>query len=89
MPYCELNSEIAALEFFAGNGAAHLYASDPDQGALMIGDLEPGETLATLVYNNQATKIAAWITEQLWRPVPDGRGLGSRNPEDENSIRRS
>jgi streptomycin 6-kinase len=73
VPNPELTSEIAALQFYDGRGIARLYASDPEQGALLIEQLEPGTTLAEVEDDEQAVAIAAGVMRQLWQPAPQQR----------------
>ncbi len=70
VPNQELSSEIAALEFFQGQGIAELYAADLELGALLIEELRPGRMLAHLEDDDQATTIAAGVMQALWRPAP-------------------
>lgn len=73
VPNKELNSEIAALEFYQGRGIAEIYAADPELGALLIEELRPGRMLSTLEDDDQATTIAAGVMQALWRPAPNQR----------------
>ena len=68
----ELETEIAALKLYAGQGAVRLLASDAAAGILLLEQLVPGAQLETLRHHDddQATLIAAAMMEQLWQPVP-------------------
>jgi streptomycin 6-kinase len=72
VPNPELTSEIAALHFYAGQGIAQIYASDAEEGILLIEQLDPGVTLADLEDDDHETTIAAGIMRELWRPAPAG-----------------
>jgi streptomycin 6-kinase len=68
----ETRNEIAALRLWAGDGAAHLLAADPDMGALLTEQLQPGTMLTAVAAQDDdaATAIAAETLRRLWRPVP-------------------
>jgi streptomycin 6-kinase len=70
VPNNELTSEMAALEFYAGQGMVQLYAADAKLGAILLEELRPGTMLATLEDDDQATVIAAGLLGQVWRPAP-------------------
>jgi streptomycin 6-kinase len=73
----ETRSEIAALQLWAGDGSARLLAEDADQGALLLERLEPGTLLVEVAETDDdaATRIAAGLLRQLWRPATEGSGL--------------
>jgi streptomycin 6-kinase len=75
----ETRTEIAALQFWNGHGAARLLDADPDLGALLLERLEPGTMLSELAATDDdaATLIAAGVLRQLWRPAPAGHALRS------------
>jgi streptomycin 6-kinase len=73
VPNAELTSEIAALEFYEGQGMVQLYAADVELGALLLEVLRPGTLLAALEDDDQATIIAAGLMRQVWRPPPAER----------------
>lgn len=85
VPNPELTSEIAALQHFNGEGAVKLFAAIPEDGALLLEKLEPGEPVLDLDDDRSATSIAAGLIRQLHRPPPEngpfpsitdwGRGL--------------
>lgn len=70
VPNRELSTEIAALELYAGRGAVQLLAADAERGLLLLERLLPGEPLADLGSDEQATAIAAEVMQQMWRPLP-------------------
>jgi streptomycin 6-kinase len=69
-PDRELLTEAEALRLFDGRGAVRLLEADLDQGALLLERLQPGEPLAALTDDEEATAIAAQVMRRLWRPVP-------------------
>jgi streptomycin 6-kinase len=71
--------EIAALRLWDGQGAARLLAAEPDSGALLVERIEPGAMLVTVADadDDAATRIAADLLRQLWRPLPPRHGLQS------------
>jgi streptomycin 6-kinase len=71
VPNRELTSEIAALRLYNGRGVCHLLEGDADKGMLLLERLLPGRRLAALEDDEQATRIAAGVMRQLWRPVPE------------------
>ena len=72
VPCAELRNEIAALTCYDGRGCVRLLEADIEQGVFLLERLEPGITLDALFpYDDaQATRIAARVMRQLWRPVP-------------------
>ena len=68
----ENRQEGAALSRYAGDGAALLYASDPDTGALLMERLEPGTQLADHPDRDMAIDVACALLRRLRRPVPAG-----------------
>jgi streptomycin 6-kinase len=73
VPNRELTSEIAALRYYNGHGACRLLEADAEKGMLLLERLQPGRTLSTLVNDERATRIAAEVMRQLWRPAPENR----------------
>lgn len=71
-PNPELTREIAALRYYAGDGACRILAADAARGALLLERLRPGETLAAVASADDvaATRIGAAVMRRLWRPVP-------------------
>ncbi len=69
-PGRELLTEIAALRFYDGHGIAQLLDADPEWGALVLERLVPGVMLSEVPDDEEATRIAAGVMRQLWRPLP-------------------
>lgn len=69
-PTGEFVQEAAALRLCAGNGMAQLLASDDAAEVMLLERLLPGTTLLTLEDDEEATRIAAHVMRQIWRPVP-------------------
>lgn len=67
----ELRHEMAALQQYAGQGAVRLLTADPDNGLCLLARLQPGTSLASLPDDDAATRIAAMVMQQLWRPWPE------------------
>lgn len=74
VPNRELKSGIATLRSYNGRGACRLLAADPGQGMTLLERLQPGRMASTLEDDEEATRIAAHVMSQLWRPVPENRG---------------
>ena len=72
VPHPELRSEIAAMQLFAGQGAARVLDADPERGLLLLERVFPGDVLATLcpTHDDVATRIAANVMLRLWRTLP-------------------
>ena len=67
--------EIEALRLYAGKGIARLLQADPPASALLLERLRPGVMLSTLEDDAAATRIAAGVMRQLWRPAPGAHGF--------------
>ncbi len=76
-PGRELLTEIAALRFYDGHGIAQLLDADPEWGALLLERLVPGMMLSEVPDDAEATRIAAEVMRQLWRPLPPDHGFRS------------
>jgi streptomycin 6-kinase len=70
VPNRELTSEISALRFCEGRGTVRLLEADDEHFMLLLERLRPGEMLASLNDDDQATYIAADVMLNLWRPAP-------------------
>ena len=70
VPNPELNAEIASLRIFDGRGAVRLLEADVEKGILLIERVSPGDVLASVSDDDQATRVAAQTMRNLWRPVP-------------------
>lgn len=69
-PGVELRCEIEALRLYDGRGCARLLAAAPENGAMLLEQLRPGTMLVTMAGDEAATRIAAGVMQQLWRPLP-------------------
>lgn len=71
VPNKELTSEMAALRLSNGEGLVRLIESDPARGIILMERVRPGKMLAEAVSDDvAATRIAASVMRQMWRPVP-------------------
>ena len=68
VPHRELTSEIASLRIFEGRGTVRLLEADAELGMLLLERLRPGQMLASLTDDAQATHIAADVMLSLRRP---------------------
>ena len=75
VPNRELTSEINTLRVYAGQGACRLLEADPEAGMLLLERLRPGQMLAMLENDDQATLIAAQLMEKIHRPVLQQEGF--------------
>ena len=58
---------MAALKLFDGKGAVRLLEADEGRAMFLLERLQPGEMLATLSDDEQATHIAADVMLNLWK----------------------
>lgn len=70
VPNPELARQIRALDLYAGTAAVRLLDSDEDRGMMLLERIEPGDTLASLADDEQATRAAAHVMRDLWKPLP-------------------
>jgi streptomycin 6-kinase len=70
MPNPELNSEMAALKLFNGDGACQLLACDEERGFLLLERINPGTVLADLTDDDERTNIATDVMQKICREVP-------------------
>lgn len=66
----EFQTELAALDAFAGRGMVRLLAADPSVPAMLLERIEPGLPLTTLADDEAATRLAAELLRDFWPPVP-------------------
>ena len=66
----EFLCEQAALRFYDGAGCARLLEAAPELGATLLERLAPGTMLSELADDEEATRIAASLMAELWRPAP-------------------
>jgi streptomycin 6-kinase len=71
VPNPELTSEMEALRLYDGQGAVRLIDSDAGKGMLIEERLRPGNMLAEMQDDEQATRIAAGVMQALWKPAPE------------------
>jgi streptomycin 6-kinase len=62
----EIDSELAALRLFNGEGACRLIEYDEERYWMLLERLHPGLTLATLEDDEEATHIAAEVMKRIW-----------------------
>jgi len=70
VPNPELARQIRALELYAGTASVRLLDSDEHRGMMLLERIEPGYTLASLADDEQATRAAAQVMRDLWKPLP-------------------
>ena len=85
VPNPELNSEMAALKLFNGDGACQLFECDEDRGFLLLERLNPGTMLADLTDDDERTNIAIDVMQKIWKPV-DSLESGSSLPAAEQQA---
>jgi streptomycin 6-kinase len=70
VPNSDMESEIAALRLFNGEGACRLIDYDEEKSWMLMERLRPGVMLSTLENDEEATHIAADVIQKIWRPAP-------------------
>jgi streptomycin 6-kinase len=75
VPTREVETEIAALRLWAGNGGVELLEAIPEKGALLLERLRPGTPLASVDDEDLSVGVAADVMRQLWRPPPEGHSF--------------
>jgi streptomycin 6-kinase len=68
----ELDSEMAALKFFNGEGACRMVEHDEERGALLLERLKPGMMLSELQDDDERTHIAVGVMQKIWWPLESG-----------------
>ena len=71
VPNGDMESEIAALRLFGGEGACNLIDYDEEKSWMLLERLKPGLMLSTLENDEEATNIAADVMQKIWRPAPE------------------
>ena len=72
VPCKEILTEIAALQYWDGQGAVRLLAQAAEDGAFLLERLLPGETLHSVKNDEEATRIACSVMKDLWKPIKQG-----------------
>jgi streptomycin 6-kinase len=70
VPNSDMDSEIAALRLFNGEGACRLIDYDEEKSWMLLERLRPGVMLSALENDEEATHIAADVMQKIWRPAP-------------------
>jgi streptomycin 6-kinase len=71
VPDNDMDSEIAALRLFNGEGACRLIDYDEEKSWMLLERLRPGVMLSMLENDEEATQIAADLMQKIWRPAPN------------------
>jgi streptomycin 6-kinase len=66
----EVDREIEALRWYAGQGMVKLIQAEPTRGVMLLERIHPGEWLTGHADDDAATQIAAEVMAQLFRPLP-------------------
>lgn len=75
VPGSEMESELAALRLFDGQGACRLIDYDQERSWMLLERLQPGVMLSTLEDDEEATNIAADVMQKIWKPVDSASSL--------------
>ena len=68
----ETRHEADALALWDGQGAVRLLDAEPQRGALLLEQLQPGTSLVDHPDLEAAVSIACGVLRRLWRPLPAG-----------------
>jgi streptomycin 6-kinase len=71
----EVDSEIAALRAYGGEGAVALLESDAERGVMLLERADPGDPLLSIDDDDERTLIAADVMRPILRPAPEGRSF--------------
>jgi len=75
VPHRELETEIEALQWYAGRGMVRCLDADLELGAMLLERLRPGRMLTSVGDNARETRIAAGIMRTLTVPCPPSHHL--------------
>lgn len=70
-PGKETKDEIKALELMDGKGIVKLLGQDAEKGIMLLEECQPGNMLSTFADDEKATRIAASVMRNIWRPAPE------------------
>jgi streptomycin 6-kinase len=70
VPNEEFNCEVEALRKFKDNEFVKVIDSDLNEGILILEQLLPGDTLATIENEQEAMGIAVKVMKNLWKAAP-------------------
>ena len=79
VPNKEFLSELEALRLFNGEGACRLLEFDEEKYWMLLERLKPGEMLATMKDDEEATRIAAEVMKKIWKNL-EVRELAPEQP---------
>jgi streptomycin 6-kinase len=71
VPGGEMESEMATLRLFDGQGACRLIDCDEEKSWMLVERLRPGAMLSTLKDDEETTHIAANVMQKIWRLAPE------------------
>ncbi len=75
IPNRELLSEVHALQIYAGRGIVRLLEADFEDQVFLLERIRPGVELVSNPDDDQRTRIAAQVMQQLWVPVTGAHPL--------------
>ncbi|WP_141433883.1 aminoglycoside phosphotransferase family protein [Bacillus sp. 03113] len=87
VPSEEFLSEVEALTLFNGNGMVKIIDVDLEKGIVILERLIPGKTLASLVDEEEATRIASQVMKKLWIPAPNTSNIPTTRQMEQKLIR--
>lgn len=76
--------ELESLQLFRDKGIVQLIDSDRENGILILEKLSPGHTLAEVVDDEEACRIAARVIKNLSTPAPVHTRIPTTNGREEN-----
>ena len=69
VPYAKINTEIAALKHFNGEGSIKLLEADAELGVMLLEEALPGRTLFEIKDDEKETEIFANVISRLHKPL--------------------
>jgi streptomycin 6-kinase len=75
-PHPEAIGEADALLRYDGDGAVHLFESQPDTFEMLVERCDPGHSMWALEDRVERHEVATGLMRRLWRPIP-GAEFGS------------
>lgn len=87
VPNEEFYSEVAAIKEYNGKGMVALIDCNLEKGVLILEQLIPGDTLATIENEEEAVVIASNIMKRLWKSAPKSSSIQKITHREKSIIR--
>ncbi|MFD2443613.1 aminoglycoside phosphotransferase family protein [Bacillus sp. CGMCC 1.16607] len=88
IPSDDYYHELEALKYFNQHqrNFVQLLDFDKERGIILLERLQPGEMLASLAEDEEATRIAAKVMKKLWTPVPEGSNFPTTRDREDHLL---